>query len=256
MARTGWSTSNYLAYAGAVGGTYPFTLATWVNPSTSITQMALGVFNSGSSNNYHNLQVRSGGAVRAETFGASTNGFADTSSNISFGVWSHICGVFTSATSRASYLNGGSKATDTTNETPTGLNRTAIGVRGSSSLGNPWSDKLAEVSIWNVALTDAEVASLAKGIHPFLVRPGALVGYWPLIGAYSPEINLKSNASVMTMTGTLNQAASHPPIFLPSIYGGRRHTTATAAAGGKGPLISGGGLVQGALIRGGRLVAA
>ena len=40
---------------------------------------------------------------------------------------------------------------------------------------------IAEVGIWNAALTAAEVASLAKGMTCDKVRPNALVAYFPLI---------------------------------------------------------------------------
>ena len=39
---------------------------------------------------------------------------------------------------------------------------------------------LAEAAIWNAALSDAEVAALATGVSPLLVRPGSLVFYAPL----------------------------------------------------------------------------
>lgn len=39
---------------------------------------------------------------------------------------------------------------------------------------------ISEVGYWNVALTDADVAVLAKGVSPLLVRPEGLVAYWSL----------------------------------------------------------------------------
>ena len=87
---------------------------------------------------------------------------------------------------------------------------------------------LAEAAVWNVALTDAEVAALARGIHPFLIRPDALVAYWPILGRYSPEINLKSNSATMAIQGTLSQAA-HPRIFRPPQFRGRRLRSAGTA---------------------------
>ena len=37
---------------------------------------------------------------------------------------------------------------------------------------------IAHVGIWNVALTDAEVLSLANGLLPTRVRPQSLISYW------------------------------------------------------------------------------
>jgi hypothetical protein len=41
--------------------------------------------------------------------------------------------------------------------------------------------QIAEVGIWNVALTDAEIASLADGMTCDKVRPQSLVFYAPLV---------------------------------------------------------------------------
>ena len=41
--------------------------------------------------------------------------------------------------------------------------------------------QMAEVGIWNVALTDAEIASLADGMTCDKVRPQSLVFYAPLV---------------------------------------------------------------------------
>ncbi len=41
--------------------------------------------------------------------------------------------------------------------------------------------QIAEVGIWNVALADAEIASLADGMTCDKVRPQSLVFYAPLV---------------------------------------------------------------------------
>jgi hypothetical protein len=41
--------------------------------------------------------------------------------------------------------------------------------------------QIAEVGIWNVALTAAEIASLAKGMTCDKIRPQSLVYYAPLV---------------------------------------------------------------------------
>jgi len=99
------------------------------------------------------------------------------------GEWNHACGVFTSNTLRASYLNGGNKATNATSRVfPSTANVTTIGVRHrGGAFANYMDGVIAEAGIWNVALTDAEVASLAAGFSPLFVRPASLVAYWPLI---------------------------------------------------------------------------
>ena len=73
---------------------------------------------------------------------------------------------------------------------------------------------IAEVALWSAALSDAEIASLAKGFSPLFIRPESLIDYWPLIGRFSPEIDV-----VGGMNGTLNSApgaAAHPGILYPA----------------------------------------
>ena len=103
--------------------------------------------------------------------------------------------------------------------TPASINRTSIGKRDNVSadrnFGSTGTGYLADVGIWNVALTDAEVLSLSKGVSPLKVRPSALVLYCPLYGGGSTEPNLISAATEPAIQGTLTQGP-HPPILMPS----------------------------------------
>jgi hypothetical protein len=66
---------------------------------------------------------------------------------------------------------------------------------------------IAEVGIWNVALTDDEVLALAKGFTPDQIRPQSLIAYLPLVRTNQ---DIKGNA--WTTAGTLT-AADHPRIY-------------------------------------------
>jgi hypothetical protein len=84
------------------------------------------------------------------------------------------------------------------------------------NLGNgagAWNGDIAEVAQWSVALTTDEIAALAKGLSPLLVRPTALQFYAPVIGRYSSE-----PAIVGGYTGTIfgtATVADHPRIIYP-----------------------------------------
>ena len=72
--------------------------------------------------------------------------------------------------------------TNTTNRTPAFLAETVIGARRVSTiLGAYFNGKIAEVGIWNAALTAQEVASLAKGMTCDKIRPQSLVSYVPIV---------------------------------------------------------------------------
>jgi hypothetical protein len=76
--------------------------------------------------------------------------------------------------------------------------------------------RIAEAGIWNVALSDREVAALASGVHPARMRPDALVAYWPLWGDDSPELDWHPSGGTrypMTLTGTPTKA-NHAPIAI------------------------------------------
>jgi hypothetical protein len=86
---------------------------------------------------------------------------------------------------------------------------------------------MAEVGIWNAALTDAEVAILALGYSPDQVRPASLVEYWKLIGRNSPETGIKGYDMTLYNAPLV---ANHPRIIYPC--GPQTVYKPTAAAGG------------------------
>lgn len=98
------------------------------------------------------------------------------------GAWQMATGVATSLTSRTVYLNGGNSVTNTTSKDITTPTKWYIGGSYSGGVENPSFDgEIAEVGIWNVALTAAEVASMFAGHPPSSIRPNALRVYVPLI---------------------------------------------------------------------------
>jgi hypothetical protein len=101
---------------------------------------------------------------------------------VSANVWNHYAGVFASGSSRTAYTNGVAGAENTTTVaaiTPTFTNIGAF-YAGTATAIQLMDGLIAEVGIWNVALTAAEIASLAKGMACDKVRPQSLVFYAPL----------------------------------------------------------------------------
>jgi hypothetical protein len=222
MSRRGWSDTNFLSYAAGVVTAAPLTMACWVKTSiTGTAQSPMSLNNTASilNRNEFDLRLTSGNQVSA-AIGDSV-GFSQSNAPGTFtaNTWFHAAAVFASATSRTAYFNGAASTPNTTSRVPSGINGTSIGKQLSASPGNiplapAGTGDIGEAAIWNVALTDADIAALAAGLSPLLVRPDALVGYWPLLGVGSPENNLVSNVSRMTITGSLSQS-EHPRVFLP-----------------------------------------
>ncbi len=221
--------SQYLEYAGAVVSDYPFSLACWYR-SDSLTafQAMIGIAGSAGSAGRQGLHLW--GHVGGDPV-VMYNETERAQSTIAYtaNVWQHACGVAAASNSRAVYLNGGSKGTDTNVQTIGSLNRTAIGRSPDSTPSGYMSGELAELAIWGATLTDEEDVILAAGYSPLFVRPQSLVAYWPLIGRLSPEIDLVGGFDMVLYNGPTQ--ADHPRIIYPSPAQMRAIAAAGVAAG-------------------------
>lgn len=106
---------------------------------------------------------------------------AADSVNASSGVWYHLAGVKSGTTIRV-YKNGVEVGSDATlgSSSLRGAGVSYVGYLSGSS--GPFDGIITEVAIWNVALTDSEIASLASGVKgiPLQIRPSNLTVYLPL----------------------------------------------------------------------------
>ncbi len=106
---------------------------------------------------------------------------SSTGATISAGVWYHGGMINYNDNSRAAFLNGGNKGTDASNVNPDPVLIDQVMIGRWSQLASSLDADVAEVGIWNAALTDAEMAILGKHVSPLCVRPQNLVFYMPLI---------------------------------------------------------------------------
>ena len=206
MARNFNGTSARIHISSAVVSAAPYTMACWFR-TTNMTQVSALLSLTSSSTQYSTLFFRGDIAgdpidLLAEAGGAQKRSRSTT--GCTSGKWHHACGVLASSTSRTVYLDGGSNATNTDACSPT-LNQTEIGAFRSSSW---FAGDIAEVGVWNVALTAAEVASLAKGVSPALVRPQSLVTCLPLI---RDVVDVRSATGFTDVNTT---AANHTRMYL------------------------------------------
>lgn len=152
---------------------------------------------------------------------------AQSSINVTQSQIQHGLAVWTSATSRAIYLDGSNKGTDTNSSTPANMDRTSIGREMDSSPGDSWDGMIAEFAVWNVALTDAEALILAAGYSPQFVRPGSLVAYWPLFNGAVNAVDVVGGLT-LTNTNTVVKTA-HPRMIYPYSSSVVRNVAAVAA---------------------------
>ena len=223
--------SEYLEVDSAAITALPFSVSCWFNTDIATANETLFWIGDKDATNTYSVLVADGAAVgdpiSAFSRDATTTSGARATSAFSTNTWQHAAGVWTSTTSRAAYLSGGNKGTDTTSVTEPPEDRMSIGRHGDSTPSTYWSGSIAELGVWDVALTDGEIAILGLGFSPLFVRPTSLVLYVPIIGRSSPEID-RVGALNFTLTGTTNSA--HPRIIYPSSSQMRRFTTAVAEA--------------------------
>jgi Concanavalin A-like lectin/glucanases superfamily len=195
----------------------PLSMACWFRTTTGAWKGLIDLANSagGGTGEVGLGLTATGTGIGANRVVAEINGGTGGTSAVSTishsqaNVWEHAAAVFGSNTSRAAYLNGGNKGTATLSATPAGLNELFIG----NDIFNDYHDgAIADAAIWAAALDDYEIAALALGVSPLLIRPSALVAYWPLVGVTSPEIDLIGRRE-LTVTGAT--IAPQPRLILP-----------------------------------------
>lgn len=219
MARSFNGTSDYLIYATAIRTTTPLTFACWAKWNTLGTNTMLMTIGDNASTttllNRFRLNKNASDILQAAAANTTTSGNSASGTIAATNTWYHCAAVFTSSTSRLGYLDGVAGTANTTSITPGSLDDTTIGAStfGSGSVGTYMNGQIAEAGIWSVALTADEIASLAKGVSPNFIRPASLLAYWPLIGNFSPEIDLHGRFE-MTVSGATK--ADHPRVYMPA----------------------------------------
>ncbi len=166
----------------------PFTISSWSKTDTDTTTddyCIVQLQDDGASNSYFRMNADGSGSSGVFSFGAAHPGgslqMARSSVIPTVGTWYNVVGVERTINDREVFVDGGNSGTNTSSRTPTNIDSVAIGRELDTSAADSWDGDIAEVAIWNVALTNAEIAILAAGYSPLFVRPQNLVMYIPLI---------------------------------------------------------------------------
>jgi hypothetical protein len=210
--------NQYLSTASAPASGSPSTIAAWVRIEATNIDHVIGYLGEASGTHRNQVQLSAVNSAGGPSFavilfiGSSVGAAqrATTSTATSVNTWHHAAGVFSSSTSRTAYIDG---VAGTENTTDIGSQNTAtainIGVRTANNGQAAYFDgQIAEFGIWNAALTDAEIASLAKGMTCDKVRPQSLVFYSPLT---RDLIDYKGGLAI-TNNNTAT-VANHPRVY-------------------------------------------
>ena len=216
-------TDDYLSKSVAIfsGHTYPLAFTAWVRPDDRGQQYAIASDSGSGTSKQITLGAGSSGKFQIRQKGGNaTSGSAHYSNSNT--TWFHLTGLFIASNNIKLYVNGSLDAENTTannniadfadsNQLYIGTGNTGSGTDLAS---RTWEGGLAEVAAYTAELSAGEIAALAKGFSPLLVRPSALVGYWPLGGPYAPTTIDPVGSNTLTANGGAS-AESHPKIIYP-----------------------------------------
>jgi hypothetical protein len=198
------TSSRYLSTPATTLTAPPLTIAAWCYQSS----LATGTIASASpaTGNYVGILSLVGGPIRL-VFGSRD---VDTTTSATAGTWNHAAGVYASTTSKTAYLNGvGNTDTSSLGASIISAPAALVGARRlNGGLAVYYTGLIAEVGIWDVALTPEEIASLAKGMTCDKVRPQSLVYYAPLVR------DLQDVRGGLTITNNNGATvANHPRVY-------------------------------------------
>ena len=213
------ASNEYLELSSTVVTAAPLTVSAWARTDVSTTTddyCIVQIGDASEADHYFRLSADGSGDPGELAWGArggSGSALAQARSSIipTVDQWYHMAGIEISSSSRRLLVDGTDISTNTSSRTPTGVDTITIGRERDSTPDDSWSGDVAEVGIWDVALTDAEAISLSAGYSPLFIRPQNLVFYAPLIR----DVLDRVSGSTLTLGGTPD-VSDHIPIIYPS----------------------------------------
>lgn len=210
------ASSQFISSSSVPVSAMPLTMACWfrvpVVSSSTGGRVLFGAAHSTNDSGFYRLTIPLNGTfLRASLGGDQFNTTtADTAANtIVANTWLHCAAVFTSTTSRTIYLTNAAAVTTTATIVAPTINNFTIGatILNTGTTGY-FNGLIAESAVWRVALTAADVASLAAGVAPSHVRPQSLAFYAPLIRTLSDS----RGGATLTNNGGAT-VTDHPRIY-------------------------------------------
>ncbi len=208
--------AQYLSLASQVAKAFPFTFACWYKPATVAGSTPYCLITPGHTTttvHFNTIQIANAKASISIP-GASASSVA----SLTAGIWYHVVGVFSNANSKTVYLNGIGASTTVPSSLPT-ENITAIGAifYGSSTTPIDFANgSIAYPSIWNLSLTQADVAALynsGSGSDPRTVEPSNWLSFLTL--TVGPPFVDQVSGSTWTSSGA--PAVDTDPFSIPPV---------------------------------------
>jgi len=123
--------------------------------------------------------------------------------------WHHLLGTYDGSNIRL-YVDGTEAGSGTPETLALAYNTNSLYIGSFDGTQLYATGSAAEVALFNAIPNADERGALADGFTPIAVKPSAVVAYWPLIGRYSPEIDVRQG---MNLTVTSATTADHCRVF-------------------------------------------
>lgn len=177
--------SQGLYISEALAAAASITMVAWFkSDDLTASQTLVSICDASADTEYFALNLRGDIAndyIHANARAGASNVNAITTVGYSSGTWHLASAVFVNQNSRDAMIDGSNEGHETTvGIVPANLDKTAVGYLARLSATAYTSGKIAKVAIWDKALTDAEILSIANGADPSSIQVGNLLAYWPL----------------------------------------------------------------------------
>lgn len=190
---------------GGFGGALPLSCSAWINGGGATG--CVFAFTNATGHHRHLLHKTSSTVIGVSSVVAGVASWSATIAIPSTG-WVHVAGIWRANNDRSVYVNG-ARANSSGNVAVTANAAVTIGAAAADANLVYWFNGLiACPAYWNVALTDAEVASLAAGFSPDQIRPTGLVSH----DLFDPRILDVPRSSGYWLNVDSTDSTDHPPI--------------------------------------------
>jgi hypothetical protein len=183
----------------------PLTIACWFKSDVLAGKNLIFLSDNTASANGWGMYLSAAGLLRGFVVAAGVSSDFGTTSSYSINTWHHACLSCPSNSERTVYLDAGGQTTNTATRNVSAVGITALRIGFSA---NALDGLAAEVGVWSAALTQPEIASLARGMTCDKVRPQSLVFYAPLVR------DLQDVRGGLTITNNNTATvAAHPRVY-------------------------------------------
>lgn len=246
MARVFNGSSQYCERTSAVLTSLPVTFSCWIY-ATAVSRYQVAMCISRSTHptyyDFLRLMVFNDNTVNATSIFRTTGTSSTTAGTISVNTWHHIAATFSASGGQYVWLEATKSSSGGNSQAIEGVDRTSIGREiANSTQFFPFQGRIAFPAVWNVVLSDDEIADLGRklngvpcGVHPARIRPESLVACWPLGGFEGDDDRDLFGAFDLTATGTPTFGES-PAVIYPT--GGIITDLGQVSGGGGGGIVA------------------